>query len=241
MNSLTPHSNKNATGAQMSIMDHLEELRNRLIKSALAVAACTILVGAFTTQIIQLLIAPYGNELILLGPTEGLAIYFRVAFTFGLALSTPFVFYQFLMFILPGLEKSEKNYVLWGVPAATLLFLMGVAFAWFIMLPAAVSFLSTWQPIIFVQTWQAKEYIPFVTSLIFWLGVSFETPLVIFILAKLKLVTTAMLIKQWRFAVVIIAILAAIITPTTDPFNMALVMLPLIVLYAFSILLSYLA
>jgi sec-independent protein translocase protein TatC len=145
------------------------------------------------------------------------------------------------MFILPGLEPNEKQYVMWGVPFATLLFLIGVGFAWYVLTPAAVSFLSAWQPEIFIQQWQSREYIPFVTSLVFWVGLSFETPLIIFIMTKLGLVTPQFLIKQWRFAIVIIAIAAAMITPTIDPFNMGLVMLPLIVLYGLSILLSYLA
>ena len=109
------------------------------------------------------------------------------------------------------------------------------------MLPAAIGFLSSWQTEVFLQVWQSQKYIPFITSLIFWIGVSFETPLVIFIMAKLNLVTPRFLIKQWRFAIVIIAIAAAMITPTVDPFNMALVMIPLIGLYGLSILLSYLA
>ena len=109
------------------------------------------------------------------------------------------------------------------------------------MLPSAIAFLSTWQTQIFMQVWQSQLYIPFVTSILFWIGVSFETPLIIFIMSKLGLVTPQFLLKQWRFAVVIIAIVAAMITPTVDPFNMGLVMLPLIALYGFSILLSYLA
>jgi sec-independent protein translocase protein TatC len=109
------------------------------------------------------------------------------------------------------------------------------------MIPAAIGFLKTWQDELFLQVWQSQKYFPFVTSLLFWIGLSFETPLIIFILAKLGLVTPIFLLKQWRFAIVIIAIMAAMITPTVDPFNMALVMLPLIVLYGLSILLSYLA
>jgi sec-independent protein translocase protein TatC len=94
---------------------------------------------------------------------------------------------------------------------------------------------------VFVQEWQSQKYIPFITSLVFWIGLSFETPLIIFIMAKVGLVTPQFLISQWRFAVIISAIAAAMITPTVDPFNMALVMVPLIVLYGISILLSYLA
>jgi len=226
---------------QMSLLEHLEELRDRLVKCAAAVFVTTLLTATITGQILELLITPYGQKLQVLEPTESVAIYFRVALTAGLILAMPVLIYQLLMFIMPGLEEREKSYVFWGVPAATLLFLIGVAFAWFLLLPAAIGFLSTWQSDIFIQEWQSKKYIPFITSLIFWIGVSFETPLIIFIMSKLDLVTPQFLIKQWRFALVIIAIAAAMITPTVDPFNMALVMLPLIALYGLSILLSYLA
>lgn len=226
---------------QMTLLEHLDELRDRLIKSAVAVFITTLIAAAFTSQILKLLIEPYGQQVQVLGPTEGISIYFRVALTAGLVLAMPVLVYQFLMFILPGLEDNERWYIFWGVPAATFMFLIGVAFAWFIMIPAAVGFLKTWQDDLFLQVWQSQKYFPFVTSLLFWIGLSFETPLIIFILAKLGLVTPRFLLKQWRFAIVIIAIMAAMITPTVDPFNMALVMLPLIVLYGLSILLSYLA
>lgn len=226
---------------QMTLLGHLEELRDRLVKSAITVFITTLIAAAFTTQILELLISPYGNKLQVLGPTEGIAIYFRVALTAGLVLAMPMLIYQLLMFILPGLEQNEKKYVYWGVPAATMLFLVGVSFAWFILLPAAIGFLSGWQTDVFIQEWQSQKYIPFITSIIFWIGIAFETPLIIFIMAKLNLVTPQFLIQQWRFAFVIIAIAAAMITPTVDPFNMALVMLPLFALYGLSILLSFLA
>jgi len=226
---------------QMSLLEHLEELRDRLIRSGIAIFVGTLIAATFTKQILSLLIAPYGSKLQVLGPTEGIAIYFRVALTAGLVLAMPFLVYQFLMFIIPGLEETEKRYVRWGVPFASILFLIGVAFAWFILIPAAIGFLSNWQTDIFLQDWQSKQYIPFVTSLVFWIGVSFETPLILFIMTKLGIVTPQFLLRQWRFAVIIIAIMSAMITPTVDPFNMALVMLPLFALYGISILLSYLA
>jgi sec-independent protein translocase protein TatC len=226
---------------QMSLLGHLEELRDRMVKSALAVLVATIVTSIFTPQILQFLIEPYGSRLQVLSPTEGIAVYFRVALTAGLIVAMPILVYQFLMFILPGLEEREKLYVFWGVPAATALFLVGVAFSWFILIPVAVGFLSNWQTDIFVQEWQSQKYIPFITSILFWIGVCFETPLIIFIMAKLDIVTPQFLMKQWRFAIVIVAIVAAMITPTPDPFNMALVMLPLLGLYGFSILLAYLA
>lgn len=227
--------------SEMTLLEHLEEMRDRLVKAAIAVLIGTVISTIFTKQILEFLIAPYGQQLQLISPTEGISVYFRVALTAGVILAMPFLVYQLLMFVLPGLESGEKRYIIWGVPSATLLFLAGVAFAWFILIPAAIGFLSGFLPDVFDADWRSNEYIPFVTSLIFWIGVSFETPLIIFIMSKIGIVTPQFLIKQWRFAVLIIAIAAAMITPTPDPFNMALVMLPLFVLYGFSILLSYLA
>ncbi len=226
---------------QMTLLEHLDEMRVRMIRSGIAVLVATVLVAAFTPQILELLIRPYGQRLQVLSPTEGIAIYFRVALTGGLVLAMPFIVYHLLMFILPGLNDNEKQYIRWGVPAASLLFLIGVAFSWFILIPAAIQFLSTWQTEVFVQEWQSQKYIPFVTSLIFWIGISFETPLIIFIMAKVGIVTPRFLMQNWRFAVIFIAIMSAMITPTVDPFNMALVMLPLFALYGLSILLAYLA
>lgn len=226
---------------QMSLLEHLEEMRDRLIKAAITVIIATFIVSIFTPQILKFLIVPYGQPLLVIGPTEGIAIYFRVALTGGLVLAMPVLIYHLLMFILPGLTENEVRYVKLGVPAATLLFLIGISFAWFLLIPTAIDFLSNWQSDIFKQDWQSQKYIPFVTSLVFWIGVSFETPLLIYIMAKVGLVTPQFLLKNWRFALIIIAILSAMITPTVDPFNMALVMLPLIVLYGLSILLAYLA
>ncbi|MDX1521642.1 MAG: twin-arginine translocase subunit TatC [Anaerolineae bacterium] len=244
--SLPPDPNQvtaeqNRLAGQMSLLEHLDEMRDRVVKSFIVVVVATFIVAAFTPRILKFLIVPYGRELLVIGPTEGIAIYFRVALTGGLVLAMPVIIYHLLMFILPGLNEGEKQYVRWGVPAATILFLVGISFSWFILIPTAIEFLSGWQSDIFNQEWQSQKYIPFVTSLIFWIGISFETPLLIFIMAKLGLVTPKFLWQNWRFAVIIIAIASAMITPTIDPFNMALVMLPLMALYGLSILLAYLA
>jgi sec-independent protein translocase protein TatC len=226
---------------ELTLLGHFDELRGRLVKMGIAVLVCTFIAAAFTNQIFEILIAPYGDKLLALKPTESIAVYFRVALTGGVALAMPYLVYHVLMFILPGLEEKEKKYITWGVPAASLLFFVGVAFAWFLMLPTAIGFLKSWQTDIFVQQWQSNEYIPFVLSMTFWIGVCFEIPLIIFVMAKVGLVTPKFLIQQWRFAIVIIAIIAAMITPTIDPVNMALVMAPLVGLYGLSIVLAYLA
>jgi len=239
--SVKPPAKKKVEPNGMTLLDHFDELRDRLIRSFIAVIIATLFAAAFTDQILKFILVPYGESVTILGPTEGVSVFFRVALIGGLVVAMPYLVYHVIMFILPGLEETEKRYVVWGVPAVTIMFLIGAAFAWFVMLPAAIGFLKDWQPGVFKPMWQANEYIRFVTSLVFWIGVSFETPLIIFIMAKIGLVTPRFLLKQWRFAVVIVAIIAALITPTVDFFNMALVMLPLLVLYGLSILLAYLA
>lgn len=222
----------------MPLMEHLRELRNVLVKCGIALAITTLISFAFTTQILQFLVAPYGSILETIDPTENVTTYFRVALVSGAVLAMPVLVYFIWSFIAPGLEEKEKRYVRYIVPGATFLFLLGVAFAWGLMLPAAIGFLSSFQPTIFKASWRAAAYIPFVTSLLFWIGVAFELPLVIFFLAKLKIVTARQLLGWWRFAVVGAAIAAAVITPTVDPFNMLLVMAPLVFLYFLSILLA---
>ena len=225
----------------MPLMEHLRELRNVLIKCAIALAITSAISVIFTPRILQFLIAPYGSLLETIDPTENMTTYFRVALTSGAVLAMPFLVYFIWSFIAPGLEEKEKRYVRFIVPGATILFLIGVAFAWGLMLPAAIGFLSNFQPEVFKTSWRASAYIPFVTSLMFWIGVAFELPLIVFFLAKLKIVTASQLLKWWRFAIVGAAVVAAAITPTVDPFNMMLVMAPLVLLYFFSILMARLA
>ncbi len=225
----------------MPIMEHLRVLRNVLIKCALTLVITSAISLAFTTQILQFLIAPYGGILETIDPTENVTTYFRVALTAGAVLAMPFLVYFIWSFIAPGLKEKEKRYVLFIVPGATFLFLLGVAFAWGIMLPAAIGFLASFEPEIFKTSWRAAAYIPFVTSLMFWIGVAFELPLVVFFLAKLRIVTARQLLSGWRFAIVGAAVVAALITPTIDPFNMMLVMGPLVFLYFLSVALAKLA
>ena len=225
----------------MPLLDHLRELRGRLFKAALALVLASIVTSVFAGDIIAFLIKPYGEKLQTLGPTENVITYFRVALLSGAALAMPFIVYQLLAFAVPGLTRVERRWIFIGVPFATALFVGGILFAWYIMVPAAVSFLANFRPDLFLNEWTAREYVSFVVSVAFWVGVSFQTPLITFILAKVGLVTPGFLARNWRFAVVIIAVVAAVITPTVDPFNMALLMLPLLVLYGLSIVLAVLA
>lgn len=223
--------------AEMGVFEHFDELRARLMRTLIAIVIATLLSAIFTGQIITYLAGPYDGDLIILTPTGSVVMYFRVALMAGGILSIPYVTYQLFMFILPGLTRQEKRWVYMAIPATTLFFMIGVAFAWFVMVPNALFFLQTFQDDVFTDQWTAQEYFSFLTAVLFWIGVAFEMPIVFFVLGRLGVVNHRQLIEQWRLAVVIITIAAALITPTVDPFNMLLVMGPLLVLYALSIVL----
>jgi sec-independent protein translocase protein TatC len=224
-------------GAQMTILEHIDELRERLVKAVLGLVVGTVIGLVFATPVLEYLIQPYGKPLQIINPTGSVVAYFRVALLVGAILSIPITTYQLLMFIIPGLTRKEKRILLSAIPAITLLFVIGVLFAWFILVPPALSFLSTFQEPLIKTEWVADEYLGFVTALLFWMGVAFETPLVFFVLALMGIVGAGALLKNWRVAIVGAAIAAAFITPTVDPVNMMLVMGPLMALYALSILL----
>lgn len=228
-------------GAVMGFLDHLNELRIRLTRALIGLTVTTGLSLIFADRLLAYLTLPYGDRLQTLGPTEGVVIYFRVALLSGGILAIPYITWQMWMFIAPGLTRKERRWILLSLPATTLLFLIGVAFAWFILMPAALGFLSDFQSNIFQAGWTADQYVAFVTSLLFWIGASFETPLIFFILARMGLVGPRALRRNWRLAVIGAAVIAALITPTIDPFNMLLVMGPLLTLYALSIILSGIA
>jgi sec-independent protein translocase protein TatC len=219
----------------MPLLQHLEEIRKRLFKAFAALAVTTVLSFIFSTQLIDYLSQPIGGRaaLVSIEVTENMSIFMRVSLLSGLVLGMPFVFYQIMRFMLPGLKGSERLALLIGVPMATLLFAGGVAFTWFVMIPTAVPFLTHFLGI--TTQLRPSNYFEFITALMFWIGLSFEMPLVIALLARLGFVTARQLVAGWRYALVAIALVAAAVTPTVDPVNMGLVMLPLTGLYAASI------
>jgi sec-independent protein translocase protein TatC len=223
----------------MTVLEHLVEMRERLIKAVLSLVITTLVSLLFTRRLLTILTAPMGDNLPqAISPTETIVIYFKVALIGGLVLAMPVLVYQLIRFLVPGLYPHERRYLYVIVPAASLLFASGVAFAHYVMLPAAIPFLLDFMGDIIRQQWTIERYMSLVTGLLFWVGVIFETPLVIAFLAYLGVVSPDMLWKNFRYAIVIIAIIAAVATPTPDPINMALLMLPLVLLYLLSILLA---
>jgi sec-independent protein translocase protein TatC len=227
----------------MTLADHLRELRERLLKSVIALVVGTAVGLAFAEQILKVLLAPYGpaKQLLVTSPISPLTNVFTVSVTTGAILALPFILYQALAFIFPGLLPHERRWVMIALPFGFGLFLLGVLFAFFVMLPAAVGFLTGIFPSVFNVALTPDDYIPFVAGVMFWMGVAFEMPLIIFVLAKANVINANLLKRHWRWAVVIVAVLAALITPTPDPLNMTIVMVPLLLLYGLSIILAYLA
>lgn len=230
-----------ATGKEMGVWDHVKELRSRLFFALIALVVTTLGSFMFAQFFIEVLARPIGGlqNVVSIEVTENVGVFFRVSLLSGFILSLPFILYQLLAYITPGLYPNEKRMLFLSIPIATLLFIGGVAFAFLVMLPTAIPFLVS---ILGVQTLpRLSNYINFVTNMMFWIGIAFETPLVVFALAKFHIVTAQVLLKQWRFAIVIIAVIAAIVTPTPDPVNMGLLMAPLFVLYLLSVLFAYIA
>ena len=230
------------TQVVMPLMDHLKELRNRLIKIAIALLIATVVSLIFAKQAVVILIRPMGDNLPqALKPTETLSNYMKVALVCGVTLAMPIIVYQIGRFVTPGLNSKEKRYLLLLVPGATLCFFVGVAFAYFVMLPTAIPFLQGFMSDVVKQQWTIGDYLSFVANLLFWIGLSFELPLFIYFLAKLGIISDKTLRKNRKYAMVAVAVLAAVITPTVDPLNMALVMGPLILLYELGVLLARIA
>ena len=226
---------------EMTFLQHFDELRVRLLKSVIALGITTTIGFTFSQYLLRFFAQPIGGleNLQSIEVTENISVYMRVSLLAGVVLAMPVIVYQLLRFILPGLKPKEKRWIGFAVPSATLLFAGGMLFSYYYMLPPAIQFLTTFLE---VQTApRLSNYIAFVLNIIFWIGISFEAPLLIFILAKLHLVTGKGMLKQWRIAIVVIAVVAAMITPTVDPVNMGILMLPLFVLYLLSVLLAFLA
>lgn len=223
----------------MGILDHLREFQGRMIRAVIAVAITTTLSFFVVDDFIRILSEPYGGKLLVLEPTESISIFIRVGLTMGIAIASPIIIYQILAFVIPGLTKREKRIMRFIVPMTFILFCIGASFAWFLMIPTAINYLATFAPDLFQVEWSSRGYVPFVMQLTMWIGVAFEMPLVMMFLAQLGFVTPQQLVRGWRLAIVGCVIAASVITPTVDPFNMALVAVPLMALYIISILFAW--
>jgi sec-independent protein translocase protein TatC len=242
---VTPVDESNGAGQMMTLLEHMLELKDRLVRVALALVVWGAASFVIADDVLQWLLMPMRRyegqyRIIATRPTTTIGLFMKISLFTGAVMAMPWIVHQVLVFVLPALTRREKRTLFWIIPGATLFFLFGALFAYLVMVPAAIPFLLGFWSEYIEQNWMVDEYIPFVTGLVFWVGVSFETPLIMAFVARMGVVTAKQFLAVWKYAVVAIAVLAAFITPTPDPFNMSLVMLPLISLYFLGVLLSWL-
>jgi len=224
-----------------TFLEHLGELRRRL---GICLAALVVAIGVTATQVhgvIDWLRRPADgllNRFAFFSPTEPLMAYMKVACLGGVLLAMPLILWQFWGFVRTGLTRRERSYGLAFVWWGTLLFAGGLAFAYYLLLPVSLRFLlgigqGAFEPVISIET-----YLSFVTTILFWCGLVFELPIVLVLLVNVGIVTPEWLRQQRPYAILVLVILAAIITPTTDAVNLLLMTVPLLVLYELSIWLT---
>ena len=228
---------------------HLRELRDRLVKSLVAIAIGTsvgfwivstpTLLGQRLPDLLINHFVPPGVQIQYVAAAEGFVNYMRVALVIGVAIAIPVVVYQIIAFFAPGLLPHEKRIVFTALPFVTELFLAGLIFGWFFTIPAALDFLLTFGTSDRIESRPSFDsFISIVSTLMLWNGAIFELPAVIYLLARIRVVTAKTLARTRRYALVIIVIAAAIITPTGDPFNLLLLAVPMYLLYELGILLA---
>jgi sec-independent protein translocase protein TatC len=227
----------------MSFLAHLEELRRRIMFSILGILVGFVVCWSFADRLFGLMQQPIiqalrhhgiGGKLVYLNPTEPFNLYLMVSLVLGLFAASPFVFYQFWLFIAPGLYRTEKRYVLPFLISTVGLFLAGGLFGYKMVYPASLDFLigygERFQPMITIG-----EYTKLFATIIIGFGLVFEMPILVFFLALMRVITAGWMWRNLRYSILVIFVLAAVITPTADILNMCLFAAPMVALYAISI------
>ena len=234
-------------GGQMTLLEHLLELRYRIMWMAISVVLGMVafFIPAIGFRVIEWLLLPARAAVPdfrpqFIEPMENIAAFFQVALLGGLTVSIPFVVYHALRFITPALTRNEKKWVFPIVFGASAAFVGGVAFGYFFILPFTLAFLLSFGDSFAQADWRIGNYIDFVTRMLGIMGLVFETPLLVMALAKFHIVTWRQLLKFWRYAIIIAFVIAAIVTPTIDPVTQTLVGGPICILYFVGIGLAWL-
>lgn len=234
-----------AGGPEMTLLEHLRELRYRVMVSGIAVFIGVIVCFLFWETILGWMVAPARAQVedfrvSSFSPTDRISIIVKIGLYGGVVIASPVVVYQLLAFIVPGLTPRERKILLPGILGAAFFMLAGMAFAYWVILPASLGFLLELGSDNIDNVIGIRQYVDFVTRIIFWVGISFELPMVLAIAARLGLVRARKLLGFWRYAIILVFIIAAIVTPTPDPITQSFVALPLLGLYFVGILLAWL-
>jgi len=230
-----------SAGKTLSVLGHLKELRQRIIKILIVLLIASVLSFVFAEEIFRILKAQtegIEGHLIFIEMTEMIGTYMKVCLASGMILTMPYIIYHAIMFVSPALTRKEKRSVYLVLPWVTLMFAGGVAFGCFILIPPATKFLLTFGSDIATPQIKIGNYISIVTRLLLAIGLVFELPGITTFLARLGIITSQWLASKRRIAIICAFVLAAIITPTFDPLNQTLVAAPLVVLYEMSIWLA---
>jgi sec-independent protein translocase protein TatC len=226
---------------QLTLFEHLDELRRRLFVSLIAVAAAVALAAVFDDQLFSLLLRPLPEgmqEITTFSPAEPFMVSLKVWVIAGLIVVSPFLIYEFWAFVGPAFTAGEKRYFVPVVLSCSALFLGGIAFAYVVVLPRGLAFLLTFNEGYFNVQNRASDYFTFMALFLLAFGLTFEMPVVLVLLAKVGVVDDRSLRKNRRYAIMIEAVLAAVLTPSQDAFSMLALFVPLLILYEVSIVLA---
>jgi len=227
---------------EMSFLDHIEELRWRIIYAIIGVIIFTIIAWFFVDPLVEVVLLKPARDanasLQNLRPFGQLFLYIQVAIIVGVVASLPNIFYQLWKFISPALKKTERKYIVWIVFFSSFCFLSGIAFSYFVMLPLTMKFAAQFGTAEIANEFAIDEYMSIIISVMLAAGFVFELPMVSFFLSKLGILTPAFMRKYRRHAIVIILILAAFLTPGADPVSQVILAVPLVLLYEISIFIS---
>jgi sec-independent protein translocase protein TatC len=226
----------------MSLMEHLDELRKRIIHSALYLACGFIVAWIFRIRLLNFLQAPLlkiGKSLVFTHPMDALNLNLQVALLGGVIVAAPFILYQVWLFIAPGLYQKEKRFVIPFMGATVGLFLIGASFGYFYVLPGAIKILVVGFGHDFTPMITIEDYSSFFLSIILGLGISFELPILIFFLAMFGIVSPKFLWKNIRYAILAVFFVAAAICPSPDPWTMCIYAVPMLALYILGIVVAW--
>jgi len=207
----------------MPLVDHLEELRQRVLRSLIAVVVAALACLVVVKPLVRLLEEPAGSiHFLQLAPGEFLFVSFKVAGYAGLTLALPYVLYQGLAFVLPGLTLKERRLIAPAVAGSAVLFLTGLAFAWWALVPAALRFLASYGADVVEPLWSIERYLDFVLLLMLATGLAFQLPVLQLLLGLFGLLSWRSMLAAWRWVVLSAALAGAVLTPSTDPVTMLL-------------------
>jgi sec-independent protein translocase protein TatC len=229
---------------KLPLTAHLEDLKKRLVRSLIAIGIGFVACYYFKDGLFKIItkplldVMPKNSYMIYTSLPEAFFTYMKVAFFASLFVTAPFTFYQIWKFIAPGLYPREKRYVIPFVLTSSLLFVGGVAFAYFLALPPAFGFFVEFSSDSLRPMFTMREYLSFALKFLLAFGVSFQLPVFIFFMTKLGIVNSRLLVKQRRYAILIIFIAAAILTPSPDAFTQIIMAIPLMILYEISIFIA---